>query len=76
MCNFTENNTGTMEETATYRAQILQALCDMKDADGNPRLTEVQARKLSDELSDEELTDGMLFNTPEEVAQLLMESGL
>ena len=28
------------------------------------------------ELTDEELIDGIDFNTPEEVAQLLMESGL
>ncbi|MBM6991915.1 MAG: hypothetical protein I3J02_01395 [Prevotella sp.] len=65
-----------MEETADFRAQILQALRDARDADGNPRLTEDQVKTLSDELSDEELADGMLFNTPEEVAGLLLESGL
>lgn len=76
MCNFTENKTATMEHIAEYRAQILQALCDARDPLGNPRLTEAQAKKLVEEFSDEQLNDGMLFNTPEEVAQLLLEAGL
>ena len=65
-----------MEDIDNYRQAILQALWDVKTADGNARLTEEQALRLSQEFSDEELSDGMPFNTPEEVAELLLESGL
>lgn len=65
-----------MEDIDNYRQAILQALRDVKTADGNARLTEEQALRLSQEFSDEELSDGMPFNTPEEVAELLLESGL
>ena len=65
-----------MEDIDNYRQAILQALRDVKTADGNARLTEEQALHLSQEFSDEELSDGMPFNTPEEVAELLLESGL
>jgi hypothetical protein len=76
MLNFAQNNTTLMEETAAYRARITQALADARDANGRPLLTDDQVKKLSQQFSDEELEDGMLFNTPEEVAELLIESGL
>lgn len=76
MLNFAQNNTTRMEETAAYRARITQALADACDANGRPLLTDDQVKKLSQQFSDEELEDGMLFNTPEEVAELLIESGL
>ncbi|MGI6243655.1 MAG: hypothetical protein ACOYJK_09030 [Prevotella sp.] len=65
-----------MEEVAAYRAKILQVLTDAKDGEGRPRLTERQAEMLVANLSDSELEDGMMFNTPEEVAELLLDSGL
>lgn len=65
-----------MEEVAAYRAKILQVLIDARDADGHPKLTERQARTLVGNLSDQELKEGMMFNTPGEVAELLLESGL
>ncbi len=65
-----------MEDIDNYRQAILQALLEVKAADGSARLTEAQALRLSQEFSDEELSDGMPFNTPEEVAELLLESGL
>ncbi len=65
-----------MDEIELYRQQILQALTDAKNADGTPRLTEQGAKKLAQELTNDELADGMMFNTPEEVADLLLESGL
>ena len=65
-----------MTEIDEYRARILQALCNARDKNDNPRFTEEQAVSLSRELSDEELAEGMDFNTPEEVAELLLESGL
>lgn len=65
-----------MEEIAEYRARILQALINAKDTDGKPQLTESQANLLANEFDDNELKDGMMFNTPEEVADLLLNSGL
>ncbi|MDD2601646.1 MAG: hypothetical protein WCS15_02755 [Prevotella sp.] len=65
-----------MESIDDYRAQILTALRAACDADGNPKLTEKQALELSNELKDNELMDGMPYNTPEEVAELLLDSGL
>jgi hypothetical protein len=65
-----------MEEVAAYRAKILKVLADARDANGNLRFTDSQAQALLDNLSDEDLEEGMMFNTPEEVAELLLESGL
>lgn len=65
-----------MEEVARYRQKILDILLTAKDDSGNLRLTEAEAKKLIDEFTDQELIDGMDFNTPEEVAELLLDSGL
>ena len=43
-----------------------------KDVDGLAKITESDAKELLNELTDSELEDGILFNTPEEVAELLM----
>ena len=63
-----------MQNVDDYRQQILQCIEAAVTSKGEPRYTSEQA--LSKELTDEELMDGMDFNTPEEIAQLLMESGL
>ncbi len=63
-----------MQNVDDYRQQIFQCLVAAVTTDGASRYTEEQAR--AKELTDEELIDGIDFNTPEEVAQLLMESGL
>jgi hypothetical protein len=55
-------------EVEEYRNKILEILLSAKDDEGNARLTE--------KFSDQELLDGMDFNTPEEVAEMLLESGL
>ena len=60
----------TVEE---YRAAILQALLDTKDKDGNPAIEEKEAREVLDDFTDTELEDGILWNTPEEVAALILE---
>ena len=60
-------------EVDDYRHLILQALLSVTDKDGNARLTEKQAINLLHKLSDDELADGMPFNTPEEVAERLLE---
>lgn len=71
--NPTDND---MEDVAAYRNLIFEALRSALDAKGAVRLTEEQARNLANELSDAEIEEGMPFNTPEEVAALLLESGL
>ncbi|PVX53518.1 hypothetical protein [Hallella colorans] len=65
-----------MKDLEEYRAAILRALMQASDADGTPKLTKAEAEALVAELSDNELSDGMPFNTPEEVAELLLDSGL
>lgn len=65
-----------MEEVAAFRAKIIEILTRAQDAKGNPKLTEKQVKDLANELRDDELAEGMMFNTPEEVAELLLESGL
>lgn len=59
----------TVEE---YKAAILKAMLDVKDNDGNAKIAEKDALDLLGELTDAELEDGILFNTPEEVAEVLM----
>jgi hypothetical protein len=65
-----------VKDLEEYRAAILRALMQASDADGTPKLTKAEAEALVAELSDNELSDGMPFNTPEEVAELLLDSGL
>ncbi len=65
-----------MERIEEYRAAILACLRAATDANGQPRLDEKRAKALSEEFSDVELLDGMDFNTPEEVAEMLLEAGL
>ena len=56
-----------------YRAAILDAMLQLKDNDGNARMTEAEAKDILKGFTDSELDDGILFNTPEEVAELLAE---
>lgn len=63
-------------EVDEYRSKILELLLNAVDGDGKLRLTEKEAKELSNEFSDQELLDGMPFNTPEEVAEMLLDSGL
>lgn len=65
-----------MEDVKSYRRKLLEILLSAKDANGNPRLTEKSAKDLSKELTDQELLDGMDFNTLDEVAEMLLDSGL
>lgn len=65
-----------MKDLEEYRAAILRALTLACDAAGAPKLTKAEAEALVAELTDSELSDGMPFNTPEEVAELLLDSGL
>ncbi len=65
-----------MEDVKSYREKILNILLAARDDDGNPRLSEKAAKDLSKEFTDQELLDGMDYNTPEEVAEMLLDSGL
>lgn len=56
-----------------YRAAILDAMLQLKDNEGNVRITEADAKDILKGFTDDELNDGILFNTPEEVAELLAE---
>lgn len=58
-----------------YRKEILKALLEKKNTKGEQRFTEPAAKELLNQLSDEELTEGILFNTPEDVADVLAEIG-
>ena len=56
-----------------YRAAILDAMLQLKDNEGNARITEADAKDILKGFTGDELNDGILFNTPEEVAELLAE---
>ena len=61
------------EEITQYRDKILQALLAERNSKPTP-VTEEEARELLGELTDNELADGIAFNTPEEIADLLLEA--
>lgn len=58
-----------------YRQQILSILLAKTNAKETARFDESSAKELLDQLSDEELEEGILFNTPEDVAEILSEVG-
>lgn len=60
----------TIEE---YRAAILQALLDAKKEDGTPAIEEKEAKDILRGFTDDELQDGILWNTPEDVANIILE---
>ena len=51
----------------------MQALLNKKDDDGLGIIMEKHARQLVGQLTDDELDDGIDFNTPEEIAEWLLE---
>lgn len=59
--------------TAEYRQAVLRCILDAKAEDGSPRTDEATAIHYLDSLSDQELEEGMLFNTPQEVAEMVLE---
>lgn len=62
-----------MMTVAKYRQAVLEAILQAKDKDGAPLTDEETAKSYLDSLSDDELEEGMLFNTPEEVAEMVLE---
>ena len=61
----------TIEE---YRAAILKALLEAKDEDGNPMLSEKEAKEALNDFTNDQLQDGILWNTPQDVAEIILES--
>ncbi|MCI6161387.1 MAG: hypothetical protein PUH24_06630 [Prevotellaceae bacterium] len=62
-----------MTEIETYREEILQQALSKMGTPGRPKLDERDVRELLAAITDEQLEEGMPFNTPEEVADLLFE---
>ena len=60
----------TIEE---YRAAILQALLDAKNEDGTSAITPKEAQEALNGFTDYELQDGILWNSPEDVAEIILE---
>ena len=60
----------TIEE---YRAAIMKVLLDAKNEDGTPTITEKEAKEALNGFTDDELQDGILWNTPEDVAAIILE---
>ncbi|WP_024990205.1 hypothetical protein [Segatella albensis] len=56
-----------------YRQAILEAVLAAKDENGEPKIDELEAREMLAELEDEELLEGMEFNTPQDVADIILE---
>lgn len=58
-----------------YRTAVAQELMTLSH-EGGDSLTEAEALQKTQVLTDEELADGIDWNTPEDVARLILESGL
>ncbi len=61
-----------MQDIKEYREAIYKAMLNMADEQGNPLVSPEEAKELIDDFNDEELEDGILYNTPEEVASFLL----
>ena len=58
----------TIEE---YRAEVLQALLEAKNEDGTPAITPKEAQEALNGFTDDELQDGILWNSPQDVADII-----
>ncbi len=65
-----------MQNVTEYRNLVLKALLSAVDDDGRRRISDEEAAVLAQEFTDEELAFGMDFNTPEEVADMLLDAGI
>ena len=59
-------------DISEYRQLILDDLLMRKNAKGEPMIEEDIAKSWLNELSDEELEEGMLFNEPKDVADIII----
>ena len=60
----------TIEE---YRAAILQSLLETKNEAGTPAIFPKEAQEALNGFTDDELQDGILWNSPEDVAAIILE---
>ena len=60
----------TIEEC---RAEVLQALLEAKNEDGTPALTPKEAQEALNGFTDDELQDGILWNSPQDVADIILK---
>lgn len=65
--------TPIMDNLHDYRQAIIDDLLAREDKNGEPSIDEASAIKLLKQLSDEELEEGMPFNEPVDVADVLLE---
>lgn len=65
-----------MQNVTEYRNLVLKALLSAVDDDGRRRISDEEASELAQEFTDEELAFGMDYNTPEEVADMLLDAGI
>ncbi len=56
-----------------YRQLILDDLLVRKTDNGDPLISELTARDLLNELSDDELKMGMSFNEPKDIADIIIQ---
>ena len=61
-------------DISEYRQLILDDLLMRKNAKVEPMIEEDIAKSWLNELSDEELEEGMLFNEPKDVADIIIET--
>lgn len=71
--NEQRNNTKIMMTIEEYRAAVLQALLDAKNEDGTPAITPKEAQEALNGFTNDELQDGILWNSPEDVAEIILE---
>lgn len=71
--NEQRNNIKIMMTIEEYRAAILQALLDAKNEDGTSAITPKEAQEALNGFTDDELQDGILWNSPEDVAEIILE---
>ena len=65
-----------MQNVTEYRNLVLKALLSAVDDDRRRRISDEEAAELAQEFTDEELAFGMDYNTPEEVADMLLDAGI
>ena len=56
-----------------YRQLILDDLLARKTDNGDPLISELTARDILNELSDDELKMGMSFNEPKDIADIIIQ---
>ena len=56
-----------------FRQLVLDDLLARKNAKGEVAISEEQAKDLLNELTDDQLIEGMLFNEPKDIADIIIQ---